>query len=595
MAAKDKKEKFYMGNPKVPSRGAEFEYTPEMVEEMAKCKKDILHFAETYFYILIPGKGKVPIVLHEGQRRILKKMDENNFFVLLASRQIGKSTLMTIYILWIAIFYDDNRILLVANKEATAIEIFGRIRMAYEFLPNWLKSPVNGTYGKTSMELENGSRVNISTTTGTAARGQSCNILVIDECAFIEEHLMDPFWGSVFPIVSSLDNPKVFMCSTPNGTGNLFHSIYSGAVEGKNGWAYDKILWNEVPGRDQAWADKIKSGLASAEKWRQEYEVEFVNTGTSSMDEEVYRELLKQVKKPIDSLMDDKYLIFDKPNPEHIYVVGVDVGEGLGGDYSVIKVLDITDIREIIEVAEYYDNMIPVAEFANKLHEILGHWGNPLVCIERNNQGGQVADRLGIDYAYEKLVNWGSKLAGRKNLELFGMVSSRNTKYHAVANARYFYSDKRAVIFQNELSLEEIFKDFIKVNDTWQAASGKHDDRTMATIWALMILDNNLCERWFTIDEVDDCGKPVKISALDYGIKYFENPTSLYTNEQVDRIENSMLNPVAFGGFGEGDDEIAGLLAEGWQLLGGGGMPYADPDRDMTRDQYDAMNRVFGK
>jgi len=407
-------------------------------------------------------------------------------------------------------------------------------------------------------------------------------------------HLMDPFWASVFPIVSSLPDSKVFMCSTPNGTGNLFHSIYTGAVEGKNGWSHDKIVWNEVPGRTQEWADKIRSGLASAEKWRQEFEVEFINTGTTSMDEEVYRELSKYTQKPIDSLMDDKYLIFEKPNQDHIYVAGVDVGEGLGGDYSVIKILDITDISEIIEVAEYYDNTIPVAEFANKLHEILGHWGNPLVCIERNNQGGQVADRLGIDFAYHKVVNWGSKLAGRKNMELFGMVSSRNTKYHAVANARYFYSDKRAVIFRNDKSLEEIFKDFVKVNDTWQAASGKHDDRTMATIWALMILDNTLCERWFTIDELDECGKPKKISPLDYGIKYFENPTSLYTNEQVERIENSMLNPVSFGGFGEGSDEISMLLADGWQLLGGGGMPYNDPTRDMTREQSDAMDRYFG-
>ena len=186
MAAKVKKDKFYMGNPNVPSRGAEFEYTAEMVSEMEKCKNDIVYFAENYFYILIPGKGKIPIVLHPFQKRVLAKMHSDRFFALLASRQVGKSTLMTIYILWIAIFFGDQRILLVANKEATAIEIFGRIRMAYEFIPNWLKSPVDGSYGKTSMELENGSRINISTTTGTAARGQAVSILVIDECAFIE-------------------------------------------------------------------------------------------------------------------------------------------------------------------------------------------------------------------------------------------------------------------------------------------------------------------------------------------------------------------------------------------------------------------------
>lgn len=594
--AKSNKEKFYMGNPNVPARGAEFEYTREMVSEIEKCKKDILYFAENYFFILIPGKGKEKIKLFSAQKRILKKMKNNPYFILLASRQIGKTTIFTIYLLWTALFFNDNKILLVANKEATAIEIFTRIRMSYEMLPNWIKSPVDdslGGYGKTSMGLENGSRISISTTTGTAARGQSCNILVIDEAAFIEEHMMDPFWASVFPIVSSIPDGKVFMCSTPNGTGNLFHQLYSGAVDEKNGWVYDTVLWNEVPGRTQKWADKIKSGLASIEKWRVEYECEFINSGTSSINEYLYNELKKQLREPIEILMDGKYKIWEHPNPERMYVVGVDVGEGVGGDYSVIKVLDITDLREIIEVAEYYDNMIPVAEFSNKLHEILQHWGNPLVCIERNNQGGQVADRLGFDFGYPKMVNWGSKLGGRKNLELFGMVSSRNTKYYACSNARYYYSDKGAVVFRNDQSLEEIFKDFVKVNDTWQAASGKHDDRTMATIWALMVLDKELCERWFTIEEFDDCGKPLRLSPLDFGIQYFENPTSIYTNEQVDRIEHSRLAPMVFGSFGEADNEMHQLENDGWSLLGGGSMPYIDPSRTFNDSQWDSYNRLF--
>ena len=151
-------------------------------------------------------------------------MRDNRFYILLASRQIGKSTLMTIYLLWQACFQKDQRILLVANKEATAIEIFSRVRMAYEELPNWLKPPVK-EYAKTSMTLENGSRIGITTTTGTAARGQSVNCLVIDEMAFIENHLVDEFWKSVYPIISSSKKSKAFICSTANGTQNLFYKI----------------------------------------------------------------------------------------------------------------------------------------------------------------------------------------------------------------------------------------------------------------------------------------------------------------------------------------------------------------------------------
>jgi tRNA(Met) C34 N-acetyltransferase TmcA len=183
--AKKEDVKFYMGNQNLPSKGSSFAYTPEQIAELEKCSKNILHFAENYFFILNVDDGKKKIKLYKAQKRVLRKMMDNRFFCLLASRQIGKSTLMTIYILWIANFFPDQRILLVANKESTAIEIFSRVRMAYEMLPNWLKSPVV-EYAKTSMELENNSRISITTTTGTAARGQSVSVLIIDECAFIE-------------------------------------------------------------------------------------------------------------------------------------------------------------------------------------------------------------------------------------------------------------------------------------------------------------------------------------------------------------------------------------------------------------------------
>jgi hypothetical protein len=490
--------KYYLGNENLPVKGSQFEYTPNQIKELSKCSKNILHFAENYFYILNIDDGKKKIKLYKAQKRVLRKMMDNRFFILLASRQIGKSTLMTIYILWMANFHSDQRILLVANKESTAIEIFSRVRMAYEMLPNWLKSPVV-EFAKTSMELENNSRISITTTTGTAARGQAVSCLIIDEAAFIEPHLMEPFWASVFPIVSSSKKAKVFICSTPNGTGNLFYNIYTGSLENKNGWQNDKILWNEVPGRDEKWVKEIKGGLASEEKWQQEFECKFLNSGTGSMSEESYNSMKQYIIPPVEVLMDGKYKLFDKPQADRIYVAGVDTAEGIGGDFSCIKVLDITDLKNIIEVAEYYDNTIPVSEFANKVREVLSHWGDPLVCIERNNQGGQIADRLGYDMGYiNKIISWGAKLAGRKNTQLLGMVSSRNTKYNAVANARYYYNDKMVVEFRNEDSLNEVVKDFVKLpNDSWGAISGKHDDRTMALIWALMVLHDDIIDQYF--------------------------------------------------------------------------------------------------
>ena len=209
-----KNKQNYMNNPNLPTVGAEFEYTPKMVQELKKCQKNILHFAEKYFYIISLDEGKKTIDLHYCQKRALRKMRDNRFFILLASRQIGKTTMMTIYALWIACFNEDQRILIVANKEGTALEIMSRIRLAYEELPNWLKPGVK-EYGKTSVTLANGTRIGISTTTGTAARGQSVNVLILDELAFIEPHLVDDFWKSVYPIVSSSKKSKIFIAASP--------------------------------------------------------------------------------------------------------------------------------------------------------------------------------------------------------------------------------------------------------------------------------------------------------------------------------------------------------------------------------------------
>lgn len=592
MAAKRKKtDNYYMGNMNVPAKGMEFDYTPEMMAEIVKCEEDILHFAENYFYILNLDEGRIKIPLYDAQKRILKGIETNRFYILLASRQVGKSTIATIYLLWAALFQRDQKILLVANKESTAIEIFSRIRMAYEMLPNWLKCPVT-EYGKTAMELENGSKISVSTTTGTAGRGSSCTLLFLDEAGHIERHILDDFYSSVFPIISSSKKAKVFMCSTPNGTGNLFHRIYTESVEGLNNWGNDKILWSDVPGRDEKWAAEIKAGLSDELKWSQEFECCFLNTGTSGMSEQLYNRLKEGLREPVETLMDGKYKIWELPDPDRIYIAGVDTSDGVGGDYSCIKILDVTDLREIIEVAEFYDNMTPVPEFTNICWDILSHWGRPICCIERNNQGGQVADRLAYDYGYGKLVSWGGKMAGRKSTQLIGMISQRNTKYNACANARYYYSDAQAVVFRNKNSLEELFKDFVKVNDTWQAISGKHDDRTMALVWALKVLDKDIVEEYFILDEIDTCGKAVKISPLDNGITYFESPTSIYNNEMVERIEESLLNPVVMGALDFGEvDEISALKADGWSFIGGD--HYSDPRRNISKESWDTIDKWF--
>ena len=556
-----KNKQNYLNNPNLPTVDSQFEYTTEMVRDIKKCAQNILYFAENFFYIVSLDEGKQTIDLHLCQKRVLRKMRDNRFFILLASRQIGKTTLMTIYALWVACFQQDQSILIVANKEGTAIEIFRRIRLAYEELPNWLKPGVK-EYGKTSMSLANGCRIGISTTTGTAARGQSINVLILDELAFIEQHLVEEFWKSVYPIVSSSKKSKIFIASTANGTGNLFHSLYTGAEQNRNGWMCDKILWDEIPGRDQKWKEETIATIGSVDAFNQEFNCVFLDSGESSINEEQFERFSVYTKQPSFTMDEGHYQVWDEPKDDRMYVAGVDVAEGVDKDASVIQILDITDLTSIKQVACYHNNTISPSNFTGKLNDILIQWGRPLVCIERNNCGAQVVDNLRHIHDYDNIVSWGSAQVGRQRDQL-GIINHTNTKYTGTQNMRYWVNEMEVVQIRDIALLKE-FKHFVRnPNGTYSARKGAgfHDDRVMALVWALVILEKGLVEKHFEVVQVDSNNKPLLLKYLDYGIKYYTNPGSIYNDSDG---SNSAL-PALMSDRNVGMTEMEMLISQGFK------------------------------
>jgi len=565
---RDKENKFYLGNKNLPTPETVFEWTAEMVSELKKCSKNILHFAENYFYIVNLDRGKEKIKLHNYQKRILRSLRDNRFVVFLSSRQSGKTTLMTIYALWISCFFSDQRILIVANKEQTAINIFKRVRLAYEQLPNYLK-PGAVEYGKTSMVLGNGSSIGISTTSSDAGRGDSCNVLILDELAFIDDGMVQDFWKSVYPIISSSKKSKIFVASTPNGTGNLFHELYSGAMEDSNGWKAERVDWWEVPGRDEEWKDKTIRSLGSREFFDQEFGNVFLQSGESSLSDKLFEQLKGGVKDPEFLFENGKYKIWEEPNEKNIYVVGVDVAEGVNSNYSVVQILDVTNLKEIKQVAIYADNQITPFNFITKLLEILQQWGMPPVLIERNNCGAQIVDQLKITHNYENIVNYAPKINSQQmSIKRPGVIAHTNTKYKGVTNMRYWLNELNVVkLFDRDTVFE--LKNFVRYpNGTWAARQGDYnDDRVMSLIWALMALENEVCEKYFDIIEYDANRRPLVLKLLDYGIRHFIKPSSYLNNERGGFNNNEM--PAIMN---RGDDnpiiEIEDLQAQGWKMYG---------------------------
>jgi len=566
---KKQESKFYLGNQNLPTADAVFDYEahPEWVDSIAKCRKNILFFAENFFFITNLDEGKMKIKLHSYQKRILRSLRDSRFVCLLASRQVGKTTLMTIYALWIACFFEDQRILVVANKELTAINIFKRIRLAYEKLPNYLK-PGTVEYGKTSMSLGNGSSIGISTTSSDAGRGDSCNVLILDELAFIDNHLVEQFWSSVYPIISSSKKSKIFVASTPNGTGNLFHELYTGAIEGRNDWKAEKVDWWEFPGRDDAWKENTIRTLGSREVFDQEFGNVFLQSGESALDEKLFDDMKTECAEPKFVFEEGKYLLWEEPNKDHVYVAGVDISEGIGQAASVIQILDLTDLREIKQVATYHDRLISPYNFTSKVYEILQHWGSPLAMIERNNCGAQVVDQLKNTYAYENIVSYGTKV-GPGSFNKIGVQAHTNTKYKGVVNMRYWMNEVRALKIRDLKTLNEL-KGFVRYpNGTWAAKQGSDswDDRVMSLMWGLMILETELCEKYFEVAEYDKNKKPLKINSLDYGVKYFINPTSIYSNEKMGTDGLPPLPIVISQDGNQEHNEIADLESQGYRHL----------------------------
>jgi hypothetical protein len=603
--ARPKNQTFYLGNKNLPEPDTTFQWTPDMVEELEKCRKSVIHFAK-YFYIINLDEGKQVIKLYPYQKRILKALVENRFNVVLASRQIGKTTVLTIFALWQVCFNEDYRVLLIANKQETAKNIFKRVKIAYEMLPNFLKPGVV-TYAKEGMELGNGSSIGISTTTSDAARGESINCLLLDEAAHIPSEFMDDFWESVFPVITKSKKSKIFMLSTPNGVGNLFYNIYTDATTGKNGWHHDRVDWFDVPGQDEKWKATNLALLGSQAAFDQEYGNIFRAAGENAMDAEQLKTLEEGTIDPIMTDEDGAYKIYKDREPKHFYSIGVDVGEGIGRANSTIQVIDITDLTCIEQVATFASNRLDPFNFAGKLAEIAHEWGSPPLVVERNNCGAQVVDALIHTHHYESLIKYtpsmGSYTEKADREHRMGVFSHTNSKYSSMVNLRYWMNVLACVKIYDKDTVNE-FKTYVRnPNGTWKKQSDKYlDDRVEALIWALFAIDAKVVEQFYEVLQSDSNGKPMKVLPIDWdpyssaiAPTRLDNRYGQFKKYRDDKSPLGVRNPAMMTGGDLNRDSINPdmdqLLVDGWKPMRGSVLsrPNASQESDYSGEDVDAF------
>ena len=191
----------YLGNPNLKKVNTRIEFTEDDIKEFLKCKDNPVYFAEKFVQIVNVDRGLIPFDMYPFQKKLIRNFHNNRFNICKMPRQTGKSTTCVSYLLHYVIFNDNVNVAILANKASTARDLLGRLQLAYENLPKWMQQGIIA-WNKGSLELDNGSKILAASTSASAVRGMSFNILFLDEFAFVPNHVADDFFASVYPTIS---------------------------------------------------------------------------------------------------------------------------------------------------------------------------------------------------------------------------------------------------------------------------------------------------------------------------------------------------------------------------------------------------------
>jgi hypothetical protein len=388
-----------------------------------------------------------------------------------------------------------------------------------------------------------------ASTSSSAVRGMSFNVIFLDEFAFVPNHIADQFFSSVYPTISSGKSTKVIIISTPHGM-NMFYKLWHDAEKGKNEYIPTEVHWSAVPGRDAAWKEQtIKN--TSEQQFKVEFECEFLGSvdtliSPSKLRTMPYHDPIKQNKG---------LAIYEKVEPEHNYIVTVDVARGTSNDYSAFTVMDTTTLPYKM-VARYRNNEIKPIIFPNIIIDVAKNYNNAYILCEVNDIGGQVADIIQFDLEYENLLM--AAMRGRAGQQLGQGFSGKKTQLGvkmSTAVKQVGCSNLKALIEEDKLIIPDYdtiaeLTTFIVKGQSFAAEDGCNDDLAMCLVifaWMAMqpyfkeMHDNDVRQRIY--------------------------------DDQRENIEQDMA-PFGFMDDGLGDEYFADAQGDVWQIAEYGDKSY---------------------
>ena len=470
----------YLGNPLLKKSNVPVEWTKKQILEYQKCMENPTYFIKNYIKIVSLDEGLVPFKMYDFQEDIIDTIHNDRFTICKMPRQSGKSTTMVSYILHYVLFNPNMNVAILANKAATARDILGRLQLAYENLPKWLQQGVV-SWNKGSVDLENGSRVVASSTSSSAVRGGSYNMIFLDEFAFVPTNVAEDFFSSVYPTISSGKSTKVIIVSTPNGM-NLFYKLWVDAENKRNSYNIIDVHWSQVPGRDDKWRTETIANT-SEEQFRREFDCEFLGSANTLIAPAKIKSMA--FHNPIQS--NAGLDMYEKPNDGGTYVVVADVARGTNNDYSAFIVFDVSTVPYKI-VAKYRNNEIKPLLFPNIIYDVSKAYNEAYVMVEVNDIGEQVATALQFDLEYDNLIM--ASMRGRAGQVVgggfsggkaqLGVRTTKAVKRLGCSNLKQIVETDKLII--NDYDLINEFSTFILKGQSFEAEEGHTDDLAMCCV-----------------------------------------------------------------------------------------------------------------
>jgi hypothetical protein len=563
---------FYERDIELKAGNIFFKLTQAEVEEFDKCSNDIIYFVENYCKFLTDW-GRIIVKLRPKQIKILKTLAEQHFIsklddygaknrnvILMASRQTGKTTTVAAFFAWYLCFHIDRNLAILANKQTTTIEIVSKVIEVFKGLPFFLKPGILNI-GALGMRLDNGCQLFSQATTMTAQIGFTLHVLYADEFAHIQHNIVNKFWKSVYPTLSSSLISQCIISSTPEGTTNKFYDIWDKANRGENSFVPIRVDYWEVPDHDDAWVEQMKKDYGE-EEFAQEFELQFNISSRLLMGAKSLGFMSKIQKEYIfndlerTSLTEELYRnlkwhpLFDpnqyfNPSTDK-FILTIDTGEGKDeeekkdNDFNVINIFklklkslaalrklrkdqyQIQNMIRLVQVGLYRDNFQDETLTGKVTKAIafdqLGA-ENCKIFVEMNFNGKLVLKEIMTqENFFPGMVlhtHHTKPIPGEKAPRKKPGFKVRIDKEHFCKLGKK-YIDEKLFVINNPITVNE-FSNFGKnKRGSLSGLSGSHDDTVMATLNLARGYEEDEYILFLNefIDDYPDCPEKTKINEL---------------------------------------------------------------------------------